>query len=115
MSKIKSAPDKKAASYKKDHVVVAEYPKGLRKSWPRKKAKASRQHRHEVHQRLSGISDLGAAVDSEVAAIRRKTVKKWNGSSKSLAEHVSERLQHRQDTENTRSKRRLANQSGDCA
>jgi len=105
MSKIKSPVEKKAASYKKDHVVWAEYPKAFRKKWPRKKAKANRTQRHKQRRLLEPITDVETAIDTEVLTVACQPLKKWQRSSMPLGEHVIEKQKRRQSAIGSKKKR----------
>ena len=97
--------EKKAASYQKDHVAWAEYPKAFRKKWPRKKAKANRIQRHKQRQLLNVVSDVETAIDTEVVTVVRHTVKKWNGSSMPLGKHVIGKQKRSQSAIGSKKKR----------
>jgi hypothetical protein len=70
MARFRRSPqDKKRLSLERDTPLSAEYPKGFRKKWPRKKAAAERAFRHALRQRL--------VAGDETPAVRRKIVRKW--------------------------------------
>ncbi len=79
MSKVKSAPQKKQLSYERDHFSPGKYPKGFRKNWPRKKARANRAFRRKVAQLVDASLHRNASSSDELAVehVKREHVEKW--------------------------------------
>lgn len=111
MSKIKSAPEKKRASYQRDHYTAAdEYPKAFRTSWPRKKERANRSVRHRVTQALAtGLLERAKGrEDIVVEHIRREPVKKHGTERlKERIERTQERRLESHDAKGKRAKKKL--------
>ncbi len=80
MSKLKTPHQKKKASYDRDRRKPAgARTKFARKELPRRKARAERAVRHEVHKDLNVVGAPvealdGDALDAAVGAVRRKQV-----------------------------------------
>jgi hypothetical protein len=96
MPKPLTPQQKKELEYDKDHYVIAEYPHGFRKSWPKKKRFSNQAFRHKVAQALSHLQRPTDAeeVESEARGIARKRLRhKWGVVP--LRERVAIRLQRR--------------------
>jgi hypothetical protein len=101
MSKVKSPQEKNRLAYDHDHVTLAEYPHGFRRTWPRKKAKAQRAARRKVRQALKTTGDQAATAD-----VRRKRVRKWG--SITLRESVRLKQQKRKQMVGAHKARKIA-------
>lgn len=99
MRHLKNPYYKKQDSYQKDHIIVTEYPKSFRKSWPRKKARGHRAERRNVHQRLSQVlyddEDRLYEGDFILEIVHRPVIQKWCGSVVPLRQRVIERIERR--------------------
>jgi hypothetical protein len=81
MTRRRTPAEKKQLEYTKDHVNSAEYPHAFRKSWPRKKAKASRAYRHKIVQLSSKLvtrQEEDFLDEESPEIVRRREVKKWS-------------------------------------
>ncbi|MBE9552299.1 MAG: hypothetical protein IMF05_02435 [Proteobacteria bacterium] len=99
MSKRRRTPqEKKRLRYERDFDPNSEYPHGFRKTWPRKKAKKQRAHRHAVKQDLEALlnGEVLDKVEDRVGGRRKFALRKWG--VRSLGERVRNSLQKRRDT-----------------
>lgn len=55
MSKLKAPPDKKKASYDRDHRVAMDAPHAFRKGWPKKKAHVNRIRRRAADRAVEAV------------------------------------------------------------
>jgi hypothetical protein len=88
--------EKKALSYKKDYITIAEYPHAFRRNWPRKKARLQRAERRKVRQLLRQVTPEQQAEERDytpLKPVRRRRIKKWGVTA--LGTRVRERLQAR--------------------
>lgn len=108
MSKVKSAPQKKQLSYERDHFSPAEYPKGFRKNWPRKKARANRTFRRKVAQLVDASLHRNASRQDDLAVeqVARERVQKWDVET--LRERIA-RTQERREASHGAKKARQEN------
>ncbi len=95
MSKITDPTEKKALAYEKDHRDLTEFPHTFRTVWPRKKARANRKYRRQVHQYVND-SEQAILEGAELSTppLRRGTVRKWGAVplSKWVADQKEMRL-----------------------
>jgi hypothetical protein len=84
-SRRRTPPEKKRLSLARDTPLVAKYPKGFRKHWPRKKAVAERAARHAHRQAV--------AAGNDDPVVRRKVVRKW--PQPKLGEAIAVRAERR--------------------
>lgn len=80
MKRKPSPQEKKRLRYAKDFFNAAEYPHAFRVGWPRKKARANRKFRREVHELLRGARHVSEERVNEVADDRPIT-RKYIGKS----------------------------------
>lgn len=74
MKSRKTPQQKKTESYRKDRVVVAEYPHAKRKTKPRRKKRANGELRHRIKQTLDSERLRGEYLDGTAAeAFRRRS------------------------------------------
>ncbi|MBI4676775.1 MAG: hypothetical protein HY748_04265 [Elusimicrobia bacterium] len=96
MSIVKTPQEKKRLSLKRDHPLLAEYPHGFRKSWPRKRRRAQQTFRHKVKQDLNpakGTMDSAIVERLDPERNRRKKIPKW--SSRPLGQVIKEKKERR--------------------
>ena len=75
--------EKKRLSLKRDHPLLAEYPKRFRKTWPVKRRKAQKSFRLKVAQELHRAVEAKnetLAEDVIPERISRKKVRKWGAA-----------------------------------
>lgn len=95
MSKRRKRPaEKKALTYKKDHILSVEYPKAFRRYWPRRKAQAHQKERRLVRRLLADLvpdQNAEARIDTPLKPVRRDRVKKWRGTAMPLGKWIERR------------------------